>query len=100
MIDDLPYKPSVIQASINSCYRAGWPQPDDIVRLEDRFEGEANEDYAARLSDLREAHRIVMVKVVTDALVNEKLDHLFKLGPLAATNFNKAMYILGYHEER
>lgn len=100
MNDDYPYKPSVIQASINSCYRAGWPQPDDMVRLEDRFEGEANEDYARRISDLREAHRMIMVGVVTDALVEDKLNLLFRMGPLAATNFNKAMYILGYHQER
>lgn len=100
MIDDSPYKPSVIQASLNSCYRAGWPQPDDIVRLEDRLEGEANEDYAERLGKLREAHRMIMARVVVDALERNKLDQLFKLGPLAATNFNMAMYILGYHEER
>lgn len=100
MSEDLSHKPSVIQASLNSCYRAGWPQPDDIVKLEDRFAGEANEDYAARLTDLREAHRMIMAKIVVDALDNNKLDLLFKLGPLAATNFNQAMYILGYHEER
>lgn len=100
MIDEPSIKPSVVQASLNSCYRAGWPQPEDIVRLEDRFEGEANEDYAARISQLREAHRMIMVKIVTDALSVDRLDRLFKLGPLAATNFNQAMYILGYHEER
>lgn len=100
MIEDSPYKPSVIQASLNSCYRAGWPQPDDIVRIEDRLEGEANEDYAKRISQLREAHRMIMVEVVMDAMQEGKLDRLFKLGPLAATNFNMAMYILGYHEER
>lgn len=100
MSEDLSHKPSVIQASLNSCYRAGWPQPDDIVRIEDRFEGEANEDYAKRLSELREAHRMTMAKIVVDALDTGKLDLLFKLGPLAATNFNRAMYILGYHEER
>lgn len=100
MIDDSSIKPSVIQASLNSCYRAGWPQPDDIVRLEDRLEGEPNEDYAKRLSTLREAHRMIMANVVKDAIYEGTLSRLFKLGPLAATDFNKAMYILGYHEER
>ena len=43
---------------------------------------------------------MIMVGVVTDALVEDKLNLLFRMGPLAATNFNKAMYILGYHQER
>lgn len=100
MIDEPAHQQSAIQASLNSCYRAGWPQPDDVVRGVERFSGEPNEDFAARIASMREAHRTTMARVVVDAMDTSTLDRLFKLGPLAATNFNLAMYILGYHEER
>lgn len=70
------------------------------MRNEERFEGEPNEDFAKRIAQMREAYSKTMTQAVVDAMQTNGLERLLKLGPLAATNYNLAMYILGYHEER
>lgn len=92
--------PSVIQAALNSCYRAGWPTPEELVAKEHAFEDESIDSFTERIEALSEVHTVRMVDIVVWAKENGMLEHVFRTGKLAKENLASAMYILGFTEER
>lgn len=92
--------PVQIKTSLNSCYRAGWPTPDEFIEHMERHEDEEFDEYRERLHAFAENHRKVMTEIVINALQNPGgLKVVFRLGKLAKKDLTQALYLLNYSEE-
>lgn len=89
-----------VQTGLNSCYRAGWPTPEEFVKGVAPYEDESKADYVTRIKMMGEVHNQRMTKIVIEGLQTDGgLHRVFRLGKLARKNLTKALYILGYSEE-
>lgn len=84
--------------SVKGAHRSGWPTPEIIASRVPRMNGEPVTDYQVTRARIMREHAAWMNDIVTWAVAEGLYQHMLLLGPLAAKDMPKALYVLGYSD--
>jgi hypothetical protein len=90
----------ILTQTLNSMYRAGWPSPASYVAELEKLGIESKAEFETRISVSKDGHLAVMTEIVEWGYTNNKMDMLYRLGKLAKEDFTRALYLIGWTEER